>query len=179
MLQSYIGHFPWVLVFLGGFSYLLVIAADWHVFFRRNPRMPGFVLAPGVGGNIVIDGVINSLGGEAPLPLQKPPTGLKWRPSRDVLTSFGRRSLVFGGKTVVVMGAGLGVAGVISSHISYMDPNIVGNWYLKRVQGFGYDTKASHQRFNELVDVPGFDHKARMSCVNPDTGNICFKRMGS
>lgn len=68
--------------------------------------------------------------------------------------------------------------GVIGAHIPWVDPNPVGNKYLQLVQGYGYDSAAGHQRCNELFDAEGFDKKARLSCVNPETGNIDHKLMG-
>lgn len=164
MLQPYIGYTPLVLILVGVFTFLVVIAADWHVFFRRNPRVPGFVLSPhreGLG-NIVIEKVMDSLTTPESTPPVKPSVAsFKRRPTRATITSYSGRASALGGKTGVAVGAGLGIVGVIGAHIPWVDPNPAGNKYLQLVQGYGYDSAAGHQRRNELFDMEGFDKKAR------------------
>jgi hypothetical protein len=180
-IGSYIGYTPLVLVLVGVFTFLLVSAADWHVFFRRNPRTSGFVLPPhreGVG-NVIIEKAVDSLTTPGPTLSRKPPVApFKWRPTRATIISYSGRALVLGGKTGVAVGASLGVVGIIGVHIPWVDPNPVGNWYLKKYQGYGYDSIAGHMRHNELFDVKGFDAKARSSCINPKTGNMGHQLMG-
>lgn len=101
MLQPYIGYTPLVLILVGVFTFLVVIAADWHVFFRRNLRVPGFVLSPhreGLG-NIVIEKVMDLLTTPESTPPVKPSVAsFKWRPTRATITSYSGRALALGGK---------------------------------------------------------------------------------
>lgn len=177
----------WVLPYIPGFVILflgvVVIIADAHVCYCRNPRIPPFVRSPGgpldqgigkVVGQVlasksstglVIDPTIGKI-------ISGQPVGLTKVSSRTVFTQMGRGA-VFWGKFVAVTGGTIGIGQIFLSYCQYVDPSMVGNTYQQLVgRGYGVEDSSTHQRHNIFKCLPSYDPKA---CVDPATGNVTFK----
>lgn len=131
---------PCMMIALGS---LLVILADWHVFFRRNPSITTVLYGPG------------------PINMMPMLPGPVWEEIvRRTAATLGTRTVKLVGGTAVGF-----VVGTAMSFTPLMEPTPFGNYMqIKFFRKFGMESSFTHGRHQFLEGLSYYDPK---DCVDP------------